>query len=89
MESAIVMGSFGYHDGVAATMLGRSLWIPAIIKVHGSDINLMARDPIHPVALRWAFRRAAGKSCRTRALIESYAAVGLQTSTHELVYKAR
>ena len=65
-----ILGSFAYPDGVAATMLGCSLGVPTVIKVHGSDINAMARDPLIRQQLRWAFRRAAGVVAVSRALID-------------------
>jgi glycosyltransferase involved in cell wall biosynthesis len=81
-----VVGSFAYPDGVAATMLGRSLGVPVIIKVHGSDINLMARDPIIRLQLRWAFRRAAGVVAVSRALVDRMQELGLQHPHTLLVY---
>jgi glycosyltransferase involved in cell wall biosynthesis len=81
-----VLGSFAYPDGVAAVMLARSLGVPAIIKVHGSDINLMARDPLIRLQLRWAFRRAAGVVAVSRALIDRMRQLGLHHPSTLLVY---
>jgi glycosyltransferase involved in cell wall biosynthesis len=81
-----VLGSFGYPDGVAATMLARFLGVPAFIKLHGSDINLMARDPIIRSQLRWAFGKAAGVVAVSRALIEQMQQLGLQHPHTLLVY---
>jgi glycosyltransferase involved in cell wall biosynthesis len=54
----VVLGSWAFPDGVGAVVLARLVGVPAVIKVHGSDMNVLARMP--PVArnLRWALPRA-------------------------------
>lgn len=41
-----VLGSWAFPDGAAAIGLGRLLGVPAVVKVHGSDVNVLAEDPI-------------------------------------------
>lgn len=81
-----VVGSFAFPDGVAAALLGHFLSVPAIIKVHGSDINVMARDRIIRQQLRWAFRAAAGVVAVSQALIDRMQQLGLQHQHTVLVY---
>jgi len=81
-----ILGSFAYPDGVAATLLGRFLGVSSVIKVHGSDINLMARDPIIRLQLQRAFRRAAGVVAVSRALIDRMRQLELQHPHTLLVY---
>jgi len=54
----IVLGSWAYPDGFAAVLLAEMLRVPAVIKVHGSDMNVVAQlaGPRH--ALKWALPRA-------------------------------
>lgn len=41
----IVLGSWAYPDGFAAVALAEMLGVPAVVKLHGSDINVVARMP--------------------------------------------
>jgi teichuronic acid biosynthesis glycosyltransferase TuaC len=41
----VVLGSWAYPDGFAAVLLARALGVPAVVKLHGSDINVMAQEP--------------------------------------------
>jgi len=81
-----VVGSFVYPDGVAATLLGQSLRVPAIIKAHGSDLNLMARDPFIRLQLHWAIPRAAGVVTVSRALIDRMRELHLRHPHTLLIY---
>ncbi len=38
----VVLGSWAYPDGAAAVALGRMIGAPAVIKVHGSDLNVQS-----------------------------------------------
>ena len=54
----VVLGSWAYPDGFAAVVLAEMLGIPAVIKLHGSDMNVVAQLPAPRRALEWAFPRA-------------------------------
>jgi teichuronic acid biosynthesis glycosyltransferase TuaC len=54
----VVLGSWAYPDGFAAVVLAQMLGTPAVIKLHGSDMNVVARLPAPRRALEWAFPRA-------------------------------
>ena len=41
----IIYGSWAYPDGWAAIELGRRAGLPVVIRVHGSDINLLDQHP--------------------------------------------
>ncbi|HZO17175.1 MAG TPA: glycosyltransferase [Polyangiaceae bacterium] len=55
----VVLGCFAYPDGWAAVALGKMLGVPAVVKVHGSDIHVYGHDRMLTGALRWALSRAA------------------------------
>ena len=38
----VVLGSWAYPDGFAAVIAARWLGVPCVVKLHGSDINVMA-----------------------------------------------
>lgn len=39
----VVLGSWAYPDGAAAVALARLIGVPAVIKVHGSDLNVQSK----------------------------------------------
>ncbi|MEO7729367.1 MAG: glycosyltransferase family 4 protein, partial [Kofleriaceae bacterium] len=39
----LVLGSWAYPDGFAAVVAARMLGVPCVVKLHGSDINVMAK----------------------------------------------
>jgi glycosyltransferase involved in cell wall biosynthesis len=54
----VVLGSWAYPDGFAAVVLAEMLGTPAVIKLHGSDMNVVALLPGPRRALEWALPRA-------------------------------
>jgi teichuronic acid biosynthesis glycosyltransferase TuaC len=54
----VVLGSWAYPDGFAAVVLAEILGTPAVIKLHGSDMNVVARLPGPRRGLEWALPRA-------------------------------
>ncbi len=41
----VVFGTWAYPDACAAVLLARSLGRPSVVKVHGSDLNVIAKRP--------------------------------------------
>ena len=81
----VLLGSWAYPDGVATVALGRALGLPVVVKVHGSDLNLLARRP----ALRWQLARALPRAARvvavSRALAEAVESLGVERSRIDVV----
>src|SRR5579872_4273118 len=38
----VILGSWAYPDGVAALALGRMFGVPVVVKLHGSDIDVLS-----------------------------------------------
>jgi teichuronic acid biosynthesis glycosyltransferase TuaC len=55
----VVLGSWAYPDGFAAVVLGEMLGTPSVVKLHGSDMNVVAQLPGPRRGLEWALPRAA------------------------------
>jgi teichuronic acid biosynthesis glycosyltransferase TuaC len=55
----VVLGSFAYPDGVAAVLIAGALGVPAVMKLHGGDMNVAAKTPAPARWLRWAMPRLA------------------------------
>ncbi len=51
-ECDVVLGTWAYPDGCAAIVLSRLLRKPCVVKVHGSDVNLVAKIPSARAVLR-------------------------------------
>jgi glycosyltransferase involved in cell wall biosynthesis len=51
----VILGSWGFPDAVASTLLGRLTGTPALMKVHGSDVNDYLASP----GKRWQLLAAA------------------------------
>jgi len=72
----VVLGSWAYPDGVAAVALARAIGVPAVIKAHGSDLNVLSsmRGPRANLAL--GLPRAARVVTVSRALGDKAVALG-------------
>lgn len=54
----VVLGAWAYPDGFAAVTLAEMLGVPAVVKLHGSDMNVVASWPGPRRLLSWALPRA-------------------------------
>jgi glycosyltransferase involved in cell wall biosynthesis len=72
----VVLGSWAYPDGFAAVVLAEMLGTPAVIKLHGSDMNVVARLPGPRRGLKWALPRAARVVAVSQPLREAAIALG-------------
>jgi glycosyltransferase involved in cell wall biosynthesis len=54
----VVLGSWAYPDGFAAVVLAEMMGVPAVVKLHGSDVNVLTRLPGPRRGIAWALRRA-------------------------------
>jgi glycosyltransferase involved in cell wall biosynthesis len=73
----VVLGSWAYPDGFAAIVAARLLGVPAVVKLHGSDINQLAKLPGPRRMLGWALPRAARVVAVSRALADEVCALGV------------
>lgn len=81
----VVLGSWAFPDGVAAIQLARLLGVPAVVKVHGSDMNVLARIPSVRRSLRRALPRARRVVAVSRALADVVASFGVERDRIDLV----
>ena len=73
----IVLGSWAYPDGFAAVIAARLLGVPCVVKLHGSDINLIAKLPGPRRMLQWALPRANKVVAVSRALADEVVQLGV------------
>jgi teichuronic acid biosynthesis glycosyltransferase TuaC len=73
----VVLGSWAYPDGFASVVAARLLGVPAVVKLHGSDINLIAKLPGPRMLLAWALPKAARVVAVSKPLADEAAALGV------------
>lgn len=73
----LVLGSWAYPDGFAAVVAARLLGVPCVVKLHGSDINAIARRPGPRRMLRWMLPQATRVVAVSRALADEAIALGV------------
>jgi len=73
----VVLGSWAYPDGFASVIAARLLGVPAVVKLHGSDINVIAKLPGPRRMTAWALPRAARVVAVSRPLAEEAVALGV------------
>ena len=81
----VVLGSWAYPDGFAAVLFAQALGVPAVVKLHGSDINSLAEMPGPRRMLQWALPRAARIVAVSRALADKVAELGVAPERIALV----
>ena len=73
----VVLGAWAYPDGFASVIAARLLGVPCVVKVHGSDINLNAKNPGARRMLSWALPQATAVVAVSRPLAEEVVALGV------------
>jgi teichuronic acid biosynthesis glycosyltransferase TuaC len=81
----VILGSWAYPDGWAAVTLGRMLGIPAVVKLHGSDMNVVAQMAGPRRRLQSALPRAARVVAVSRSLAERARELGVAPARVEIV----
>jgi glycosyltransferase involved in cell wall biosynthesis len=72
----VVLGSWAFPDGVAAVTIGRLLGVPAVVKLHGSDLNVLSTMPPVRRLLERALPRAERVVAVSRGLGEKARLLG-------------
>ncbi len=73
----VVLGAWAYPDGFAAVVLARLLGVPCVVKLHGSDINIIAKLPGPRRMSAWALPRATRIVAVSRPLADEVCALGV------------
>jgi glycosyltransferase involved in cell wall biosynthesis len=81
----VLLGTWAYPDGVAAVTLGRALGVPTVVKLHGSDMDVLANRPSLRRQLAWALPRADRVVAVSRALGDAAAALGVPRDRIDIV----
>jgi glycosyltransferase involved in cell wall biosynthesis len=81
----VVLGSWAHPDGCAAVMLAALLQVPAVVKVHGTDINHVATLPGPGRMIRALLPRAGAIVVVSTALGDEVAKLGVASEHIHLV----
>jgi glycosyltransferase involved in cell wall biosynthesis len=81
----VVLGTWAYPDGFAAIVLAELLGVPAVVKLHGSDMNVVARLPGPRQRLCWALPRAARVVAVSRPLARAAEELGVPEARIDVV----
>lgn len=81
----VVLGAWAYPDGFAAVVLGGMLGVPVVVKLHGSDMNVVAGWAAPRRRLSWALPRAKRVVAVSRPLAESAVALGVPPERIDIV----
>jgi glycosyltransferase involved in cell wall biosynthesis len=81
----VLLGTWAYPDGVAAVALGRAMGVPTVVKLHGSDMDVLSKRPSLRRQLAWALPRAARVVAVSRALGQQAAALGVAADRIDIV----
>ncbi len=81
----VVLGAWAYPDGFAAVAIAELLKVPAVVKLHGSDINVLASWPGPRRRLEWALPRAARVVAVSRQLAARACELGVAPERVDIV----
>jgi teichuronic acid biosynthesis glycosyltransferase TuaC len=81
----VVLGSWAFPDGAAAVSLASILGVPSVVKVHGSDLNVLAELPPVQRALEDALPRADRVVAVSRGLADKARALGVPAGRMAIV----
>lgn len=81
----VILGSWAHPDGCAAVVLAGLLGVPAVVKVHGTDINHQATLPGPRRMIRALLPRAGGIVAVSSALGREVEALGVAPDRIHLV----
>jgi teichuronic acid biosynthesis glycosyltransferase TuaC len=81
----VVLGAWAYPDGFASILIAELLGVPAVIKLHGSDINVLSQLPATRRRLKWALARARRIVAVSRPLAERAAELGAKPERIDVV----
>lgn len=73
----VILATWAYPDGAASVLFAQALGKPVAVKVHGSDVNVIAKMPAARALLRRILPRADAMLTVSRAMGDEIAAMGV------------
>lgn len=85
-DADCLLVSWAFPDGVASIILAKQIGIPAVIKVHGSDINMHLLHPLRAKQILWAMNNAQAVITVSKALARNLTTLGVPESKIHTIY---
>jgi glycosyltransferase involved in cell wall biosynthesis len=85
-EYDCLLASWASPDAVAVSWLARRLRVPYVVKVHGSDLNTQAEQPLRRRQIARALQEAHGVIAVSRALAEKAVELGADPARVHTIY---
>ncbi|MDB5357463.1 MAG: tuaC [Phycisphaerales bacterium] len=82
----VVLGCWAYPDGWATVELAHGAGLPAVVKVHGSDVHMMSRYLGREKQTIETLKRADGIIAVSRDLSETIAGFGVEAAKIRTIY---
>ncbi|UPW19197.1 glycosyltransferase [Agarivorans sp. TSD2052] len=82
----ILMASWAFPEAVASSWLAKLLGARFFFKVHGSDINLLAKDPARAKQIKKASVSALGILSVSQALAKEMVGLGIEHAKISVIY---
>lgn len=76
-KADVILGAWAYPDGAASALLARILGKPSVVKVHGSDLNVIAKRPGARAWLRRTFPHLTMAVAVSKPLMVALAELGV------------
>jgi teichuronic acid biosynthesis glycosyltransferase TuaC len=73
----VVLGSWAFPDGCAAVRVAHAMGKPCVVKMHGSDVNVVAKHPVAARAIARDLARAEAIVVMAKSLGRSLEALGV------------
>jgi peptidoglycan/xylan/chitin deacetylase (PgdA/CDA1 family) len=81
----VLLGSWAYPDGAAVVALAKALGVPAVIKLHGSDMDVLAKRPALRRQMQLALPRAARIVAVSRTLAQAAQDLGVPADRIDVI----
>jgi teichuronic acid biosynthesis glycosyltransferase TuaC len=82
----VLLSAWAYPDGCASVALARALGVPCVVKLHGSDVNVLSEKPAPRAYMRALLPRAARIVAVSRALGRRMVDLGVDPGRVAVIY---
>ncbi len=84
-KADVILGAWAFPDGCAATLAAKALGRPVVVKVHGSDVNVVAQSRVARPQIAAILPRADAVVAVSRPLADELVNVGVSRERVHLV----
>lgn len=82
----VLLSAWAYPDGCASVALAQALGVPCVVKLHGSDVNVLSEQPAPRAYMRALLPRAARIVAVSRALGQRVVDLGVDPGRVAVIY---